>query len=125
LRDRRGWLAVASALCCIGLVGLAMAPQSAPYLWVSLVAFGQAGGFTLGMTLPLDNTDTVEETDVWNAFTLTFGYLIAASGPILVGILRDRTGSFRMPTLGLAGVGVFMLLLTAVLRPRRQTRLTS
>ena len=121
-RDRRGWLAIASALCCIGLVGMAMAPLSAPYLWVSLIAFGQAGGFTLGMTLPLDNTESVPETDVWNAFTLTFGYLIAASGPILVGMMRDHTGSFRVPTFSLVGVGVFMLLLTAVLRPRTQTR---
>ncbi len=121
-RDRRGWLAVASVLCCAGLVGLAMAPQYAPYLWVSLIAFGQAGGFTLGMTLPLDNTDTVHETDVWNAFTLTFGYLIAATGPILVGILRDRTGSFRVPILSLVVVGVFMLLLTVALRPRMPAR---
>jgi CP family cyanate transporter-like MFS transporter len=119
-RDRRGWLAGASLICCIGLVGLAMAPQSAPYLWVSLIAFGQAGGFTLGMTLPLDNTNTVQETDMWNAFTLTFGYLIAASGPILVGILRDLTGSFRVPVLTLVGVGLFMSLLTIVLRPRAQ-----
>ncbi len=116
-RDRRLWLALASVLCCLGLVGLATAPLFAPYLWVSLIAFGQAGGFTLGMTLPLDNTDSVLETDVWNAFTLTFGYLIAASGPILVGILRDRTGSFRAPTFSLVGVGVVMLLLTALLRP--------
>jgi CP family cyanate transporter-like MFS transporter len=123
-RDRRGWLAVSSILCCIGLVGMAIAPKSAPYLWVSLIAFGQAGGFTLGMTLPLDNTDTAQETDVWNAFTLTFGYLIAATGPILVGILRDRTGSFRVPTFSLVGVGVFMLLLTTLLRPRTQTPLS-
>src|SRR5580698_3253207 len=120
-RDRRGWLAVASVLCCVGLVGMAMTPKSAPYLWVSLVAFGQAGGFTLGMTLPLDNTDTVQETDVWNAFTLTFGYLIAAAGPMLVGFLRDRTGSFRAPVACLVAVGVVMLCLTAVLRPRMQT----
>ena len=121
-RDRRVWLALASAICCVGLAGLAVAPRFAPYLWVSLIAFGQAGGFTLGMTLPLDNTDTAQETDVWNAFTLTFGYLIAASGPILVGILRDRTGSFRVPTFSLVGVGVLTLLLTAALRPRAQTR---
>jgi MFS transporter, CP family, cyanate transporter len=119
-RDRRLWLALASVLCCLGLVGLATAPLFAPYLWVSLIAFGQAGGFTLGMTLPLDNTDSVLESDVWNAFTLTFGYLIAASGPILVGILRDRTGSFRVPTFSLVGVGVVMLLLTALLRPQAQ-----
>ncbi len=121
-RDSRGWLALASAICCAGLVGLATAPQSAPYLWVLLIAFGQAGGFTLGMTLPLDNTETVYETDEWNAFTLTFGYLIAATGPVLVGILRDHTGSFRVPVFSLVGVGVFMLLLTAVLRPRMQAR---
>ncbi|WP_263357663.1 MFS transporter [Acidicapsa ligni] len=117
-RDRRVWLAVSSVICCIGLVGLFTAPQFAPYLWVSLMAFGQAGGFTLGMTLPLDNTTTAQETDVWNAFTLTFGYLIASSGPILVGLLRDHTGSFRVPTLCLVAVGVLMLLLCAVLRPR-------
>lgn len=118
-RDRRVWLGISGAICCIGLVGLLVAPTSAPYLWISLAAFGQAGGFTLGMTLPLDNTDSVEETDVWNAFTLTVGYLIASAGPMLVGFLRDRTGSFRAPVECLVAVGVVMLCLSAILGPRK------
>jgi CP family cyanate transporter-like MFS transporter len=118
-RDRRVWLGISGAICCIGLVGLLVAPTSAPYLWISLAAFGQAGGFTLGMTLPLDNTDSVEETDVWNAFTLTVGYLIASAGPMLVGFLRDRTGSFRAPVACLVAVGVVMLCLSAILGPRK------
>jgi CP family cyanate transporter-like MFS transporter len=43
------------------------------------------GGFTLGMTLPLDNTHDSEGADSWNASVMTIGYLIAAGGPLLGG----------------------------------------
>jgi hypothetical protein len=57
-------------------------PTLDPFVFVPLCAFGLGGGFTLGMTLPLDNTHNVEEANVWNAFVPTVGYLIAAAGPL-------------------------------------------
>ncbi len=117
--DRRTWLAICSGLGTIGLGGFALAPLAMPFLFIPLAAFGLGGGFTLGMTLPLDNTHSVEEANVWNAFTLMVGYLVAAAGPILVGLLRDNTGSFHLPLWGLAGTAALMVLLTPFLAPHK------
>ncbi len=118
--DRRVGLAVSGGLTTLGLVLLALAPTTAPFVVIPICAFGLGGGFTLGMTLPLDNTHSVEEANVWNAFVLTVGYLIAAGGPLLVGIVRDLSGDFRPSIWLLAVVGGAMLLLSPFLRPHHQ-----
>jgi CP family cyanate transporter-like MFS transporter len=116
--DRRLWLAVSAGLAVIGLGALALAPLSAPFLWISIFSFGLGGAFTLGMTLPLDNTDSSAEANAWNAFVLMVGYVIAAGGPLVVGRLRDATGDFTLAFQCLAAVAVLMLALTPFLRPR-------
>jgi CP family cyanate transporter-like MFS transporter len=116
--DRRGWLAICGALSVAGLAAVALAPTLAPFVFIPLSALGLGGAFTLGMTLPLDNTRSVEEANVWNAFVLTVGYLIASTGPLLVGWLRDVSGDFRPGIWLCAGVAVVMLLLTPFLRPK-------
>lgn len=116
--DRRGWLLLSAALVVAGLVGVALAPTHMPVLWVALAAFGLGGGFTLGMTLPLDNTNSPEEANTWNAFAMLVGYLIAAAGPFSVGLLRDWTGGFRLPMGSLVIVGVAMIVLVPFLKPR-------
>jgi MFS transporter, CP family, cyanate transporter len=116
-RDRRGWLALCAALSVAGLASIAIAPATLPFVAIGCCAFGLGGAFTLGMTLPLDNTETVHEANVWNAFVLTVAYLIAAGGPLLVGYLRDLNGGFQASFLLLAVVGVLMLLVTPFLHP--------
>ncbi|MGI3899932.1 MAG: MFS transporter [Janthinobacterium lividum] len=115
--DRRGWLAASAVLTALGLLPLAVAPTLAPFVFIPLCAFGLGGGFTLGMTLPLDNTHGVDEANVWNAFVLTVGYLIAAAGPLLVGMIRDAMGDFRPSIWLLVGLAGVMLALTPFLRP--------
>jgi MFS transporter, CP family, cyanate transporter len=116
--DRRGWLMASGVLVAAGLTGIAMAPVVAPVLWVGMVAVGLGGGFTLGMTLPLDNTHSADEANSWNAFVLLVGYLIAAGGPLTVGWLRDLTGGFHLPVVGLIAVAVTMVICAAFLKPR-------
>ncbi len=89
-----------------------------PFLFVPLVAVGLGGAFTLGMTLPLDNTRSVEEANVWNAFVLTVGYLLASIGPLLVGRLRDLSGDFQLGMWICVNVAVAMLVITPFLRPK-------
>jgi CP family cyanate transporter-like MFS transporter len=115
--DRRAWLAICALLTIAGLVPLALAPNLAPFAWIPLAAFGLGGAFTLGITLPLDNTHSVEEANIWNAFVMTIGYLIAAAGPLLVGITRDATGSFRLPVWGLVVLSCSMCAITPLLQP--------
>lgn len=115
--DRRVWLAISAGLSLLGGVAIAMAPTKAPFIWISLFAFGLGGTFTLGMTLPLDNTKSVDEANAWNAFVLMIGYVIAAGGPLAVGAIRDLTGTFDVAYWGLAGIALMMLILTPFLKP--------
>lgn len=115
--DRRRWLALCAGLALSGLTWLAIVPMAAPFLAIALCAFGLGGAFTLGMTLPLDNTQTVGETNAWNAFALTIGYLIAALGPLSVGYLRDLTQDFQASRWLLVVIAAGMLLLTPLLKP--------
>ena len=120
--DRRGWLAACGVSTVLGLLLLAIAPTLAPFVGIPVCAFGLGGGFTLGMTLPLDNTRSVEEANVWNAFVLTVGYLIAALGPLSVGALRDLTGDFAPSMWLLVVVGGAMLVLAPFLKPHHHGR---
>ncbi len=116
-QDRRRWLAASAILSSAGLIALAIVPNLAPFIWIAVSAFGLGGAFTLGMTLPLDNTHSVEQANVWNAFVMTVGYLFAAGGPLMVGVTRDLTGSFRLPVWLLVVASVAMLTLTPLLQP--------
>jgi MFS transporter, CP family, cyanate transporter len=102
--DRRGWLMLSAILVTTGLIGISLVPTVMPILWVGMCAFGLGRGFTLGMTLPLDNTRSAKEANSWNAFMMLVGYLIAGAGPFIVGVLRDRTGGFYLPVVGLVAV---------------------
>jgi CP family cyanate transporter-like MFS transporter len=115
--DRRVFLALASAIGLAGVVWLAVAPTVLPFAAVSLVAFGAGGAFTLSMTLPLDNARTDGEATAWNAFVMLVSYLVGATGPLLVGVLRDATGGFHAPLWTLVAVSVAMLATTPFLQP--------
>lgn len=123
--DRRQWLFVSAGLTLAGLTALAIAPLFATFVSVAVCAFGLGGSFMLGMTLPLDNTDSVLETNAWNAFVLMVGYVIAAAGPLMVGQLRDITGNFARSYEILGGFAVTMLALTPFLKPRLQQHQTA
>lgn len=103
--DRRWILAAFSGAALLGTLALAIAPYALPFLFVPVASFGIAGGFALGMTLPLDNTKSPEEANTWNDFVITVAYLIAATRPLSVGALRDLTGDFRASLWLLAGSG--------------------
>jgi MFS transporter, CP family, cyanate transporter len=114
--DRRGWLAGCALLSTIGLVGVAT-PGAWPWIWVPITAFGLGGAFALAMTLPLDHTHTPDAANRWNAFVLTVGYLIAATGPFIMGLIRDVSGHFEGAYQLLVVVSAFMLVLSIVLKP--------
>jgi CP family cyanate transporter-like MFS transporter len=118
-RDRRVWLIGSSQIVLVGLILMYFFPNGMPFLFIAIVAVGLGGAFTLAMTLPLDNTLEAGETNAWTAFVLTVGYLIAAVGPLLLGVIRDMTGSFQMPVLVLMGVTMGMILLGGTLKPKK------
>jgi CP family cyanate transporter-like MFS transporter len=117
--DRRGYLALSSIFVLAGVSLIVANTQISPYLSVAVTALGIGSGFSLGMTLPLDNSSDEEEAGSWTAFVLTVGYLIAATGPFAVGVLRDQSGSYSGAMLMLSGVAVATIILVPFLAPRQ------
>src|SRR4051794_20997774 len=84
-------------LIAAGLLGLLLAPTSAPYLWVILVGLGQGSCFALGLNLFVLRTSRVSDTAQLSAMAQSIGYVVCAFGPLLVGVLHVATGSWTAP----------------------------
>lgn len=86
-------LAAASAL---SYLGLALAPYDGALLWMALLALGQ-GAFPLVLATIGLRARTAEGTVALSAFAQSTGYLIAALGPLFVGVLYGATGGWTVP----------------------------
>lgn len=62
--DRHVLCGISAALALVGFLPIAIAPSWAPFVVVPICEFGLGGAFTLGVTLPLDNTQTADEASV-------------------------------------------------------------
>jgi CP family cyanate transporter-like MFS transporter len=89
-----GWVIAATAPILVGVTGLLVAPSAAPLLWSLLWGLGTGSSFPLAMTLVLRRTRDVAQTGRLSASAQTIGYLVAATGPLAVGLLHDATDSW-------------------------------
>lgn len=101
----------------VAYVGLLVAPAGPAVLWALLAGIG-ACTFPLILTLIGLRARTAEGTAALSAFTQSAGYLLAAAGPFVVGLLYDATGEWTIPLLLLLVLVVPMLgLATWLSRP--------
>jgi CP family cyanate transporter-like MFS transporter len=94
------WVLCCSVPILVALVGLLVAPAAAPAVWAVLYGLGTGLCFPLAMTLVLVRTRDVAQTGRLSAAAQSVGYLLAATGPLAVGLLHDATGAWR-PSLAL------------------------
>jgi len=97
-------LAAMLAVTALGFVGAGIAASAAPALWAILIGLGVGATFPLGWTLPVDHTPTPASAATLTGVALTGGYLVAAIGPALAGLLRDATGDLTVPFMLVAAV---------------------
>ena len=76
-----------------GWLGLLLAPGTVPWLWMSLLAMGM-GTFAMVLTLIGLRARTPETTAALSTVVQGWGYVLAAGGPLLVGVLLGATGSY-------------------------------
>lgn len=79
-----------------GMLGLLIAPGAAPLLWSVLVGLGMSV-FSLALTVIALRARTGEDTARLSGMAQGFGYLLAALGPFLFGLLHDLTGGWTVP----------------------------
>ncbi|HWV78457.1 MAG TPA: MFS transporter, partial [Isoptericola sp.] len=86
------------ALILTGLLGLVLAPGAA-VLWVVLLGLGQGGGISLALTLMALRTENAARTSELSGMAQSAGYVLAACGPLGLGVAHDATGSWTVPLL--------------------------
>ncbi len=118
LRDLRPLVLVMSVAMLASYAGLAAAPRAGAVLWVLLLAIGQ-GAFAFALTAIGMRTRTAQGTVALSAFTQSGGYVLAALGPLLVGLFYESTGGWTVPLGFLVAAAVVQALAgLAVARPR-------
>lgn len=104
------WIVGLGVIGVAGNVGLTVAPSAAPLLWAILVGIGMSV-FSLALTTVALRARDGADTASLSGMAQGFGYLIAAPGPLLFGLLHDLTATWTVPlvmvTVVMVGQSVF------------------
>jgi CP family cyanate transporter-like MFS transporter len=82
------------AIAVVALIGLLFAPLSTVWLWAALQGIGQGGLIAAAMTVIVLRSGDPHVAAQLSSMAQCVGYLLAAIGPLVVGLIRDWTGSF-------------------------------
>lgn len=121
---RRTQLTLAAALSVAGALVIALTPGESPGSLISygatiLLGLGIGAYFPLALTLPVDVAADAADAASISAFMLLIGYLLAATSPVVLGLVRDATGSFDLVVWILVGISLAMVPLALSLHPQR------
>ena len=95
LRDQRVLALVLCLLTAAAFLGLMWGPLGTPmWLWSIALGMGQGGTFALALSLIVMRSGNAHVTAQLSAMAQGWGYVLAAFGPLLVGLLRGATGSY-------------------------------
>jgi CP family cyanate transporter-like MFS transporter len=114
LADRRpsqySVVVVAVTLTGAGALGLLVAASTATVLWIVLLGLGQGACFSLALTFFALRAPDSEHAAALSGMAQSVGYLLAAGGPFLFGLLRDATHAWTVPLTLLVVVTVCLLI---------------
>ncbi len=103
-------LAVGTAvLFIIGFTGLMSGSMALVPVWAILLGIAGGSGFSLSMMFFTIRTKDGKEAAELSGMAQSFGYLLAAVGPVLVGVLHDRSNGWLMPLIFLIIISVVIL----------------
>jgi CP family cyanate transporter-like MFS transporter len=119
--SRRLYLVGASALLVMALIGIVLAPD-AGWAWAAAAGLAIGSLFALTMTLPLDVADDPLQVGAVAGLMLGAGYLISALSPLVLGAIRDASGSFTGSLWLMVGTTLVFLVLGSTLTRERLRR---
>jgi CP family cyanate transporter-like MFS transporter len=118
MRAQSGVMIGLTVLPVLGVLGLILAPTTVPLAWALLLGAGMSI-FPVVLTMMALRTRTSAETTQLSGMSQGFGYLIAACGPFLAGLVYSWLGSWTVPLILVLGILAAQATLGAVIgRPR-------
>jgi CP family cyanate transporter-like MFS transporter len=103
-RSQVPYVVGAGVLTVLGYLGMLLAPTTVPWLWMIVLGVGQGASFALALLIiALRPADPATVTAL-SAVAQSVGYVIAALGPLLFGLLREVSGGWSVPLVAVLGV---------------------
>lgn len=94
---RKQLVCVAVTLClAAGIAGIWLGSVRTAWLWVALTGAGASGAFSAALMLFALRTDSPQQAASLSGMAQSVGYLIAVCGPLGMGVLYDRLGSWSV-----------------------------
>ncbi|RSN10874.1 MFS transporter [Streptomyces sp. WAC 05977] len=102
----------------VGMVGMMVAPAASPLLWCLLIGLGMSV-FSLALTVIALRARTGDDTARLSGMAQGIGYLMAAVGPFLFGLLHDLTHGWTVPWIMMLAVFAAQMTFGALAGRRR------
>ena len=113
LRNQRG-LAVVLALLTVGaMLAMLFAPLGGVFgvwAWAVLLGIAQGGTFALALTMIVLRSPDSHVAAHLSGMAQGVGYMVAAFGPLVAGLLHGWTGSFRASSWLFIGLGIALVI---------------
>lgn len=103
------WLAAVAAVLALVAVGGQLLLPGATLVWH--IGYGVSGGAAIVLSLTMFGLRTEHPLQAvrLSGMAQGVGYLLAATGPVLIGLLFEATGSWTWPLLALLGIALVQL----------------
>lgn len=103
LNDQRWFGAGAAVLGVLSFLGFVVVPELS-WVWSGTVGLSQGVGITLALSFFALRARDARQAAALSGMGQSLGYLLAAIGPLLFGVLHDATGGWGTPLAILAGL---------------------
>jgi CP family cyanate transporter-like MFS transporter len=104
MRDQRWAIAGTVSLTVLGIVGLLVAPADLALLWAVVLGLGQGSALSLALLLMILRAPDHDTAARLSSMAQGVGYLLAAAGPLGMGLLHALTGGWTVPLLAMLGL---------------------
>lgn len=105
-RNQQGLILITFILIVTGYLLLLLGGQALVPVSMVVLGFGAGGGFSLAVMFFALRTSTSGQAAELSGMAQSVGYLLAASGPFLFGVIHDWTGGWNVPLMLLLVVSV-------------------
>lgn len=121
-RSQAPHIAVMTCLTIAGYTGLLLSPAGGAWLWALLLGLGQGGCIALALFLIAVRLPDPAMATSLSAIAQSVGYVLAALGPVLVGLAREVMGGWSpalVLVLAICGLQLAVGILAGRPRPSR------
>jgi MFS transporter, CP family, cyanate transporter len=107
------------AAMAVGLAGVVYLPLGSAAVWVLILGAGQNAALCLAIFFTMARAPHAAAAASLSSLAQAAGYLLASTGPLVVGLLRSATGSWNVPLAVLfALTGILLVAGLLAARPR-------